>query len=158
MLLRLFIAAMWSPAGKWLTSWLLFVMFNRVFVTFPCGILGHMYYLIVSIPELCRLSLTFILAAYDISSPKVTYTYYTFNFCFLFMKTSMGGWLVANWIKLLFFCKNRLQSIYTSIVNCVYNLKTHAFFLVICGVSFIIPAMCIVYICSVLTSAQHITS
>ena len=30
MLLRLFIAALWSPAGKGLTSWLLFVMFNVV--------------------------------------------------------------------------------------------------------------------------------
>ena len=28
MLSRLFIAAVWSPAGKELTSWLLFVMFN----------------------------------------------------------------------------------------------------------------------------------
>ena len=27
MLLRLFIAALWSPDGKGLTSWLLFVMF-----------------------------------------------------------------------------------------------------------------------------------
>ena len=27
MLLRLFIAALWSPGGKGLTSWLLFVMF-----------------------------------------------------------------------------------------------------------------------------------
>ena len=41
MLLRQFIAALWSPAGKGQTSWLLFVMFNCVFVTFPCGILGH---------------------------------------------------------------------------------------------------------------------
>ena len=40
MLSRLFIAAVWSPAGKGLTSWLLFVMFNCVFITFPCGILG----------------------------------------------------------------------------------------------------------------------
>ena len=39
MLLSLFIAALWSPAGKGLTSWVLFVMFNCVFVTFPCGIL-----------------------------------------------------------------------------------------------------------------------
>ena len=39
--LRLFIAALWSPAGKGLTSWLLFVTFNCVFVTFPCGILGQ---------------------------------------------------------------------------------------------------------------------
>ena len=35
----LFIAALWSPAGKGRTSWLLFVMFNCDFVTFPCGIL-----------------------------------------------------------------------------------------------------------------------
>ena len=56
MLLHLFIAALWSPAGKGLTSWLLFVMFNCVFVTFPCGILGQVWYLIVYIPDLCRLS------------------------------------------------------------------------------------------------------
>ena len=56
MLLRLFIAALWSPAWKGLTSWLLFVMFNCVFVTLPCGILGQVLYLIVSIPDLCRLS------------------------------------------------------------------------------------------------------
>ena len=30
MLSRLFIAALWSPAGKGLTSWVLFVMFNCV--------------------------------------------------------------------------------------------------------------------------------
>ena len=30
MLSCLFIAALWSPAGKGLTSWLLFVMFNYV--------------------------------------------------------------------------------------------------------------------------------
>ena len=30
MLSRLFIAALWSPCGKELTSWLLFVMFNCV--------------------------------------------------------------------------------------------------------------------------------
>ena len=35
-------AALWSTAGKGLTSWLLFVMFNGIFVTFPCGILGQM--------------------------------------------------------------------------------------------------------------------
>ena len=56
MLSRLFIAALWSPAGKGLTSWLLFVMSNCDFVTFPCGILGQERHLIVSIPDLCRLS------------------------------------------------------------------------------------------------------
>ena len=56
MLSRLFIAALWSPAGKGLTSWLLFVMFNCVFDTFPCDLLGQVWYLIVSIPDRCRLS------------------------------------------------------------------------------------------------------
>ena len=55
-LLRLFIAALWSLAGKGLTSWLLCVMFNFVFVTFSCGVLGQVWYLIVSIPSLCRIS------------------------------------------------------------------------------------------------------
>ena len=40
MLLRLFMAALWSPAGKGLTSLPLFVM-QLCFVTFPCGILGQ---------------------------------------------------------------------------------------------------------------------
>ena len=53
---RLFIDALWSPAGKGVTSWLSFVMSNCVFVTFPCGILGQVLYLIVSIPDLCLLS------------------------------------------------------------------------------------------------------
>ena len=39
-----------------LTSWSLFVMFYCVCVTFPCGILGQVWYLIVSIPDLCRVS------------------------------------------------------------------------------------------------------
>ena len=56
MLSRLFIAALWSPAGKGLTPWLLFVMFNCVFVTFPYGIQCQVWYLIVLIPDLCRLS------------------------------------------------------------------------------------------------------
>ena len=46
MLSCLFIAALWSPAGKGLTSWLSFVIFNCAFVTFPCGILGQVLYLI----------------------------------------------------------------------------------------------------------------
>ena len=53
---RLFVDALWSPAGKGLTSRLLFVMFNCVFVTFPCSILVQLWYLIVSIPDLCHLS------------------------------------------------------------------------------------------------------
>ena len=34
---------------------LLFVMFSCVFVTFPCGVHGQVWYLIVSIPDLCLL-------------------------------------------------------------------------------------------------------
>ena len=43
---RLFFAALRSPAGKGLTSWLSFVMLNCDFVTFPSGILGQVCYLI----------------------------------------------------------------------------------------------------------------
>ena len=32
---RLFIDALWSPAGKGLTSWLLFLMSNCVVATYP---------------------------------------------------------------------------------------------------------------------------
>ena len=37
------------------TSWLLLVIVI-VFVTFPCGILGQVWYLIVLFPDLCCLS------------------------------------------------------------------------------------------------------
>ena len=57
MLSRLFIASLWSPAGKGLTSWLLLVMFIVFLLLFPCNILGHEWYLIVSFPNSCRLSL-----------------------------------------------------------------------------------------------------
>ena len=40
---RLFIAALWSTSGKGLTSWLLFVMSNSDFFTFPCAILGEVW-------------------------------------------------------------------------------------------------------------------
>ena len=52
---HLFIDALWSPAGKGLTSWLSFVMSICEVVTFPIGILGHVWCFIVSIPDLCRL-------------------------------------------------------------------------------------------------------
>ena len=58
MLSRMFIAALWSPAGKGLTSWLLFVMFNCVFCTFPCGIRSGLVLDCIN-PDLRRL-LTFI--------------------------------------------------------------------------------------------------
>ena len=65
---RLFIAALWSPVEKGLTSMLLFVMFNCTFVTFPCGILGQVWYLIVSIPDLCSTFLLFMMQV--MSVPK----------------------------------------------------------------------------------------
>ena len=69
MLSRLFIAALWSPAGKGLTSWLLLVMFFFcIFVTFPCGILGQVWYLIVSFPDLCHLSYSYNLSFTEINN------------------------------------------------------------------------------------------
>ena len=53
---RLFICAFWSPAGKGLTSWLSFVVSNCEFVPFDIGILGQVWYLIVSTPDLCTLT------------------------------------------------------------------------------------------------------
>ena len=49
----LFICALWSTAGKGLTSWLSFVVSNFKFVT---GILGQVWYLILPIPDLCTLT------------------------------------------------------------------------------------------------------
>ena len=53
---HLFIAALWSPAGKGLVAWLSLVKSNCAFVAFPCGILDQVWYLIVSILDLCHLS------------------------------------------------------------------------------------------------------
>ena len=47
----LFNAALWSLAGKGLTSWS--KMFSCVLLPFPCGVLGQVWFLIVSIPDLC---------------------------------------------------------------------------------------------------------
>ena len=43
----------WERAGLLA---LLYVMFYCVFVTFPCGVLGQVWYLIASIPDLCPLT------------------------------------------------------------------------------------------------------
>ena len=53
---RLLICALWSPAGKGLTSWLSFVVSNCEFVTFPLVTLAQVWYLIISIPDLCTLT------------------------------------------------------------------------------------------------------
>ena len=52
---RLFICALWSPAGKGLTSWLSFVV-SSVSLSLSHGILGQVWYLIVSIPDLCTIT------------------------------------------------------------------------------------------------------
>ena len=54
--MRLLICALWSPAGKWQTFWLSLAVYNCEFVTFHFGILGQVWYLIVSIPDLCTLT------------------------------------------------------------------------------------------------------
>ena len=45
----MFICALWSPAGKGLTSWLSFVVSICDFVTFPfaIGILGQVWYVLI---------------------------------------------------------------------------------------------------------------
>ena len=50
------VVVMGSPAGKVLTSWLLFEIFHCFFVTFPCVILSQVWCLFVSIPDYCPLS------------------------------------------------------------------------------------------------------
>ena len=57
MLLCLFLAALWSPEGKGLPSWLSCVWcFLCDFVTFPYGVKCKLWYLIVLIPGHCLLT------------------------------------------------------------------------------------------------------
>ena len=61
---RLFICALWSPAGKGLTSWLSFVVSNSEFITFPlvtwvrCGTL--LYRFLIFEPLLTLLKLYYV--------------------------------------------------------------------------------------------------
>ena len=50
----LFFVALWPPAGKGLTSWLFVGDVYCIFVNFPCGILGQVWYLVVSFPYFVR--------------------------------------------------------------------------------------------------------
>ena len=45
-------AALWSPAGKGLPLSSLVCGVLLCFVTFPCGVLGRVWYFIVSIPDI----------------------------------------------------------------------------------------------------------
>ena len=71
MLPRLFIAALWSPAGKGLSSWLLLVMLIVFFFTVPYGILGQVWHLIVSFPDICHLSYFNSVSLITVSCPAV---------------------------------------------------------------------------------------
>ena len=54
----LFVAALWPVVTCWGEADLmafLYVILSCVFVTFPFGVLGQVWYLIVSIPDLCLL-------------------------------------------------------------------------------------------------------
>ena len=55
---RLFFDGLWLPARKGLTSWLSFVV-SSVSLSLPIGILGQVWYLIVSIPDLCTITYFF---------------------------------------------------------------------------------------------------
>ena len=54
--MRLFIDTLWSPAGKGLTSWLSFVMFDCEIFLLSNLYPGYGVVLIVSIADLCPLS------------------------------------------------------------------------------------------------------
>ena len=55
----------------WERADLLALVCDCVFVTFPCSILGQVWYLIVSIPDLCRLSSFQMLSADDTTRQSV---------------------------------------------------------------------------------------
>ena len=57
---RLFICALWSPAGKGLTSWLSFVV-STVSLSLSHWYSGSGVDLVVSIPDLCTLTYFYII-------------------------------------------------------------------------------------------------
>ena len=66
---RLFIFALWSPVGKGLTSWLSFVV-SAVSLSLSHLTLGQVWYLIVSIPDLCTLTYFKSLLRQGLSEPE----------------------------------------------------------------------------------------
>ena len=55
----LFLAVLWSPAGKGLTSRFSCTAVCDVFLcsnTFPYGVMGQVWYLIASVPDICPLT------------------------------------------------------------------------------------------------------
>ena len=78
----LFICALWSSAGKGLTSWLSFVVSNCEFVTFPL-VSWVRWYLIVSIPDLCTLT-------YFVSKSKYLFLHISHKYFFIFFEGGGG--------------------------------------------------------------------
>ena len=61
---RLFVCALWSPAGRgWPLGSRLWCML--LVCRFPVGVLGQVWYLIVSIPDICTLTY-FVTTRFDI--------------------------------------------------------------------------------------------
>ena len=73
---RLFIDALWSPAGKGQISWLSFVMCH-----FSIGILGQAWFLIVLIPDLCPRSYFVMSIQYD----TIQYILYSIKHIMMFI-------------------------------------------------------------------------
>ena len=74
-------------------------MFNYVFVTFPCGILGHVWYLIVPIPDLCHLSYYYLVYA-DI--PDSTHSQATISMTYRWLDVD-GPLLYSMWDVVKFY-------------------------------------------------------
>ena len=67
---RLFICALWSPAGNGLASWLSFVV-SAVSLSLSYWYPGQVWYLIVSIPDHCTLTYFDLSISTDIVSTKI---------------------------------------------------------------------------------------
>ena len=95
---RLFICALWSPAGKGLTSWLSFVVSTVIFCHFPIGILGQAWYLIVSIPDLCTLTYFVVCVCFFqiLSEMVITYICRFNPFCNM---TFYNQYLKCDWVS-----------------------------------------------------------
>ena len=70
MLSRPYIAALWSPAGKGLTSWLLFVMFNCVYVTLWQRVNHKLFLHLVTLFTPCKKALKILTAEANVCFPS----------------------------------------------------------------------------------------
>ena len=108
---RLFICALWSPAGKGLTSWLSFVVSNCEFVTFPlvswvrCG--TWLYRFLIFTPLLTLNNFRFVLCNVAVKASSwvltrllknVVYSCNPMSFTFLTLSTTSGD-INIDWFK-----------------------------------------------------------